>query len=114
MSGAGEALAPGPAGQQCPAEAGGGRLGSPAHGKECLRGASFWDGALVAVGGCEDGLQLRSCELLHTPCCLKQVFQGIPVPDQQPDRRAGSLVPLLPLPGEKQDDFYLLPNHFLA
>lgn len=34
MSGAGEALAPGPVGQQCPAEAGGGRLGSPAH-EEC-------------------------------------------------------------------------------
>ncbi|XP_006236164.1 myoD family inhibitor domain-containing protein isoform X1 [Rattus norvegicus] len=33
MSGAGEALPPGPVGQQCPAEAGGGRLGSPAH--EC-------------------------------------------------------------------------------
>ncbi|XP_050001872.1 myoD family inhibitor domain-containing protein isoform X1 [Alexandromys fortis] len=30
MSGAGEALAPGPAGQQCSAEAGGGRLGSSA------------------------------------------------------------------------------------
>lgn len=34
MSGAGEALPPGPVGQQCPAEAGGGRLGSPAH-EEC-------------------------------------------------------------------------------
>lgn len=34
MSGAGEALAPGPVGQQCRAEAGGGRLGSPAH-DEC-------------------------------------------------------------------------------
>ncbi|XP_051007861.1 myoD family inhibitor domain-containing protein [Acomys russatus] len=33
MSGAGEALAPGPAGQQCSAEEGGGRLGSPAHEK---------------------------------------------------------------------------------
>uniref|UniRef100_D6REI0 MyoD family inhibitor domain containing n=1 Tax=Mus musculus TaxID=10090 RepID=D6REI0_MOUSE len=31
MSCAGEALAPGPAEQQCPVEAGGGRLGSPAH-----------------------------------------------------------------------------------
>lgn len=105
-------LLPGPRGSSArPRRAAAGWIPRPSV-SERLRMESFWVGVartptegvvvvVVVLGGRGAASQLST--FAHFKL-LKRVCPRIPAPDQQPDRRAGSLVPPLPLPCKKQDD----------